>query len=296
MQEVDVRTGLVMFQWTSLDHVALAESYASARNSSTSSPFDFFHINSINVDPDGTLLVSARNTWTIYEIDPRTGEIDWRLGGKRSSFAMGAGSTTAWQHDPRVLPDGAISIFDNGASPDVHRQSRGIVVTLNAQAGSAALDEQIVHPPPLLADSQGNMQALENGDWFVGWGQDPALSEFSASGALLFDAHFPAHTQSYRDFRFPWTGTPHEAPAFAFERAAGGAGVVYASWNGATQLAGWRVLAGASARALRPVAQAPRGGFETAIALPAGTSGRYLAVQALDAAGQVIGTAVTAKV
>ncbi|HEX8714343.1 MAG TPA: arylsulfotransferase family protein, partial [Solirubrobacteraceae bacterium] len=168
MQEIDVKTGLVMFQWTSLDHVALEESYASARSSSTSAPFDFFHINSINVDPDGTLLVSARNTWTVYEIDPRSGEIVWRLGGKRSDFALGAGAATAWQHDPRVLPDGAISIFDNGASPAVHPQSRGIVLTLNAQSRSATLDAQIEHPAPLLADSQGNMQALENGDWFVG--------------------------------------------------------------------------------------------------------------------------------
>jgi hypothetical protein len=295
LQEIDVKTGLVMFQWTSLDHVGLDESYSNVHETSTSSPFDFFHINSINLDPDGTLLLSARNTWTVYELDPRTGEIVWRLGGKRSSFAMGAGTATAWQHDPRVLPDGAISIFDNGASPSVHRQSRGIVVTLNGQAKSATLAEQIVHPSPLLADSQGNVQALANGDWFVGWGQDPALSEFSASGALLFDAHFPASTQSYRDFRFTWTGTPTEAPAFAFHRATGAAGTVYASWNGATLLADWRVLAGASANALNPVAQAPRSGFETAIPLPAGAAARYMTVQALNAAGQVIGAAATAK-
>ncbi len=295
LQEIDVKTGLVMFQWSSLDHVALEESYASVRNSSTSSPFDFFHINSINLDPDGTLLLSARNTWTVYEIEPRTGQIVWRLGGKRSSFAMGAGTAMAWQHDPRVLPDGAISIFDNGASPAVHPQSRGIVVTLNAQSRSATLSEQLVHPPPLLADSQGNVQALENGDWFLGWGQEGDLSEFSPSGTLLFDAHFPAHTQSYRDFRFQWTGTPSDKPAFAFRPASGGAGTVYASWNGATLLAGWRVLAGASAARLSAVAQAPRSGFETAIALPPGAAGRYMTVQALNAAGQPIGTAPIAK-
>ncbi len=295
LQEIDVKTGLVMFQWTSLDHVALAESYMAASESSTSTPFDFFHINSIGLDPDGSLLISARNTWAVYEIDPRTGAIVWRLGGKRSSFALGPGVATAWQHDPRLLPGGAISIFDNGASPRVHHQSRAIVVSLSSQSRSATLAAQFVHPSPLLAESQGNMQALANGDWFVGWGQDPHFSEFSPSGALLFDAHFPAHTQSYRAFRLPWSAAPAEAPAFAFQASGGGAGTVYASWNGATSLAGWRVLSGASPSALAAVAQVPRSGFETAIALPSGAAGADMTVQALDGAGNVIGTAPTAK-
>jgi hypothetical protein len=137
---------------------------------------------------------------------------------------------------------------------------------------------------------------LQNGDWFIGWGQVPDFSEFSAGGQLLFDAHFPAHTQSYRAFRFAWTGTPAHPPAFAVQPAAGGSGTVYASWNGATLVSGWRVLAGATSGSLQPVAQAARSGFETVIALPAGTVGPYVTVQALDAAGAVIGTAPTGTI
>ena len=116
------------------------------------------------------------------------------------------------------------------------------------------------------------MQALANGDWFVGWGQVPDFSEFSATGQLLFDAHFPPTTQSYRDFRFAWTGTPAHSAGVRRAARRDGAGTVYASWNGATLVASWRVLAGPSATSLKPVAQAPRTGFETAIALPAGTA------------------------
>jgi hypothetical protein len=295
LQEIDVKTGLVMFQWTSLDHVAFDESFAKATHASVPAPFDYFHINSINVDQDGSLLISARNTWTAYDLDPRSGQILWRLGGKRSSFRMGPGTSTAYQHDPRELADGAISMFDNGASPAVHGQSRGIVVKLDAQQRTATLQTQIVHTPALLADSQGNLQALANGDWFVGWGQDPDLSEFDASGALLFDAHFPAHTQSYRDFRFAWTGTPAHAPAFVLRAGAGGAATVYASWNGATQVVAWRVLAGANASSLSTVAQVARAGFETAIPLASGSPHAYVTVQALDAAGQTLATAPVAK-
>ena len=293
-QEIDVRTGLVMYQWTSLDHVALAESYAPANTSSTAFPFDFFHINSINLDQDGSLLISARNTWTAYDLNAQTGQINWQLGGRHSSFTLGAGVATAWQHDPRQLADGAFSIFDNGASPTVHSQSRGIVVSLEPQGKTATLVSQFTHPPPILTQSQGNIQAQVNGDWFVGWGEVPDFSEFGPTGQLLFDAHFPAGDQSYRDLRFTWTGTPFTRPALAVVVAGGAArarsaGTVYASWNGATLVASWRVFVGATSRSLKPVAQAARSGFQTAIILPAGAAGKYVTVQALGAGGQVLG-------
>jgi hypothetical protein len=292
-QEIDIKTGLVMYEWTSIDHVGLGESYERASASSTSSPFDFFHINSINVDQDGSLLVSSRNTWTVYELDARSGRILWRLGGRHSTFKEAADARTAWQHDARELPDGEISVFDNGASPPEHSQSRGIVLSLDQRHRTATLVTQFTHPPPLIADSQGDLQALGNGDWFLGWGQVPDFSELGPEGQLLFDAHLPAHEQSYRSFRFAWTGTPAHPPTFALRSGGSGAGTVYASWNGATQVASWRVLTGLSAAHLQQVAQVARSGFETAIALPAATVGHYMAVQALDEAGQVLGVSAT---
>ncbi len=251
---------------------------------------DFFHLNSISVDRDGSLLISSRNTWTVYDLNPQSGQIVWRLGGRRSSFKMGPGTGTAWQHDPRELPNGSISMFDNGSSPKAHDQSRGVIVSVNRVAGTATLVDRLTHAPPLLAESQGSLQALAGGDWFVGWGQEPYFSEYGPEGQLLFDAHLPLHDQSYRAFRFPWTATPAHAPTFAFQSGGAGAGTVYASWNGATLVSSWRLLAGASASSLGTVAVVPRSGFETAIAMPAGTVGPYAAVQALDAAGQVLGT------
>ncbi len=295
-QEIDVRTGLVMYEWTSVDHVGFSESYEQASRSSVGAPFDFFHINSLGLDQDGSLLISGRNTWTAYDLSAQTGQIAWRLGGRRSSFTMGPGTGTAYQHDPRELPGGLISIFDNGGSPPVHRQSRGIVLSVDPQQKTVTLVSQITHSPPFLAESQGNLQALVNGDWFVGWGQVPDFSEFSPGGQLLFDAHFPPGTQSYRGFRFAWTGTPAHGPAFTVQPAPAGAGTVYASWNGATLLTGWRVLSGTSPTTLQPVAQVARSGFETAIPLPAGTAGPYIAVQALNAAGAVIGAAPAQKI
>jgi hypothetical protein len=295
-QEIDLRTGLVRYEWHALDHVALGDSYQPVGDGGTLlSPWDYFHINAVSEHGE-KMLVDSRNTWAAYDVDARTGQIAWRLGGKRSSFAMGPGASPAWQHDAREEPDGTISFFDNGGTPPVHSQSRAIVVALDRQTMTATLVSSFAHPTPLLAASQGDFQPLAGGDWFVGWGQQPFFSEFSPKGKVLLDARLPAAYQSYTVFKFPWTGTPKQPPAVALRREKSkigqhGAVEVYASWNGATQVASWRVLEGASTTSLAPVAQAPRTGFETAISSPA-CSGAYVAVQALGAGGQVLGVSV----
>jgi hypothetical protein len=291
-QEIDLRTGLVRREWHSLDHAGLSDSYSSPVNTSTQWPFDFFHLNSIEELPNGRTLISARNTWALYELDTQTGQVLTRIGGRHSSVKLSSGAATAFQHDATMLQNGTISIFDNGAVPRVHPQSRAMVVTINAQARTDTVLAQYEHPGALSSGSQGNVQLLENGDVFVGWGSDPYFSEFSAGGQLLFDAHMRGSYQSYRAYRFPWTGTPTEAPAVAaVAQRAGGPVTVYASWNGDTQTASWRVLAGPSAQQLAPVAGAARSGFETAIATPGPEND--VAVQALSAAGGVLGTSRT---
>jgi len=242
------------------------------------------------------LLIDARNTWAAYDLDAHTGQVRWQLGGRRSSFTLGAGVRTAWQHDARRQGDGTITFFDNGATPAVHRQSRAIDVRLDPVANTASLVREAVHPGrPLVAGSQGNAQALADGDWMVGWGEVPYLSEFSQAGALLFDAHLPSTYESYRAYRLPWSGQPTDSPSLAgvrsptADRAAAHAATVYASWNGATQVASWRVLAGPSPSSLAPVASAARAGFETAVGVPKLAAGAYVVVQALDATGAVIG-------
>jgi hypothetical protein len=290
-QEIDLKTGLVRYEWHSLDHVPLGDSYASSAHSSRTTPFDFFHINAIDLERGGDLLVDARNTWAAYDVDPRTGQVRWRLGGKRSSFAMGPGTQIAWQHDAREQPDGTITFFDNGATPAVHKQSRALDMRLDMQRMTATLVREVPHPgKPLVAGSQGNVQALPDGDWMVGWGEAPYLSEFAADGSPLFDAHLPATYESYRAYRLPWSGQPTDSPALAAVPSSSGRGAtIYASWNGSTLLVSWRVLAGPSPSALAPVGSTAKHGFETTIAVPRAGVGSYVQVQALDASGAVIG-------
>jgi hypothetical protein len=288
VQEIDVRTGLVMFEWHALGHVSLADSYAPLPHLS-STVYDFFHLNSIQPQPDGNLLIDARNTWAAYMIDTATGATVWRLGGKHSSFALGRGVRFAWQHDAELLPEGNLSIFDDEAGPPEGSQSRALVVALNQTTRKASLARQLTHPGTrILTQSQGNAQALPGDEEFVGWGEVGYASEFSAAGALSFDLHLPPGGSSYRAYRMPWSATPAHAPSVVAGAGAGASTVAYASWNGATAVAGWRLFAGRSPTSLAAVGQFPRTGFETEMTVP-GTL-HYLAVQALGSAGQVLGS------
>jgi hypothetical protein len=293
VQEIDIATGLVRYEWSSLDHVPLSASYSSPAGSSSPWPFDFFHLNSINLESDGSLLVSSRNTWALDDIDPASGEVRWTLGGRASSFTEAPGAATAFQHDARPLGPDTFSVFDNGASPQVHRQSRGVVLALDPASNTVSVTQQFLHPGrPLLATSQGSMQALGDGSFLIGWGAEPDFSRFSASGELLLDASLPRGYESYRVLSFPWTGRPTDPPALALAHGAHGE-EAYASWNGATGVARWELLAGRSAKALAHVGSVASTGFETAIPLEAGS--RWVAVRALDATGAPLGTSRALK-
>jgi hypothetical protein len=284
VQELDIKTGRVLWEWHSYGHVPLRASYARPAGPE---PFDYFHLNSVQSLSNGNLLVSARSTWAIYEVSRKTGRILWTLGGKRSSFTLGPGARFSWQHDARIHGH-TLSLFDdasNGPSQQ-ENQSSAKVLSLNMTTMTATLVHRYTHSPGLLAVSQGSAQTLPDGDVFVGWGADPDFSEFSPSGRQIFNGSFVLGVNSYRAYRFPWTGQPASSPALAV--SSGPSVTVYASWNGATEVAAWRVMGGNSPTSLGSVAQAARTGFETTIQLT--SSLNYFAVQALDARGNVLGT------
>jgi hypothetical protein len=290
-QEVDIETGEVLFEWHSLDHVALEESNYEPKKDQEGS-FDYFHINSIDAFGEDHLLISARRTSAMYKVDRKTGEIVWRLSGEKPDFDMGWGTRTDYQHDARYHPDGTITIFDNGAlNKDV--QSRGIVVEIDEDAMSATLVGEYTHPDKIFSDTQGNVQVLPNGNVFIGWGSEPYFSEFSRDGKVLFDANLPATLESYRAFRFPWKGHPQDAPAVVAEAGKDDEVTLYVSWNGATEVATWQVLAGSGPEDLSAVGSAPRKGFETAITLNTGEP--YVAVEAKDGSGKVLGASKAVK-
>ncbi|HSZ14080.1 MAG TPA: MFS transporter [Solirubrobacteraceae bacterium] len=294
IQEYNLKTGKLLRSWDALDHIPLDESYASVPTNGF--PWDAYHVNAVELAGNGAFLVSMRNTWAAYMVDAATGRIEWTLGGKRSSFKFGSGAAFQWQHDVALGPDSTVSMFDDhccqltggGTSVPATGPSRGLVLKLDPASYTATLVHQYTGADEFESEYMGDTQPLANGNTFVGWGSEPYLSEFSASGKLLLEGNFPGSDLSYRSTVEPWVGLPLTRPAAAARASDDGGTTVYASWNGATRLASWRVLAGAGDGSLRAVASAAKSGFETAI--PVSRGNERFEVQALDARGRVIGT------
>jgi hypothetical protein len=161
------------------------------------------------------------------------------------------------------------------------------LLEINSQTKQVTMLRELGYPGhALLADSQGNVQQLSNGDVFVGWGQVGVESEFSPSGALAFSMTLTGSTSSFRGYRYVWNAQPANAPALADAPPSGGKTALYASWNGATDVASWTVLAGASPASLKPIGSYPYAGFETAISAP--TTARYVRVEAIGATGALL--------
>jgi hypothetical protein len=276
VQEVDVRTGRVLFEWHSLDHVPITDSYAPVLD-----PYDYFHVNSIDVDLDGNLLVSARNTSAVYKLDRATGRVLWTLGGRSSDFELGPRSTFMYQHDARGHADGTITLFDDGPSVS-SQQSRAIRLGLDLGAMRADLLQEYVHPAALASVAMGNAQSLAGDTLLVGWGTQPYVTEFGPGGEVRFDAKFDGDAWNYRAFRSAWVATPTVPPTVVLRRHPGKT-IAYVSWNGSTQTAYWRVEANGI-----PLVKVPKAGFETAIALKGSPS--HVTVTALDARHRVLAT------
>ncbi len=283
LQEVDVRTGLVVWEWHGLGHIPIADSYATTK---TSPYFDAYHFNSIQQLAGNRVLASARDTCAVYEIDRAGGRIVWTLGGKASSFKMRRGSRFYFQHDAHLYGNRVTLFDDQGGPPFYGPSSRGLVLSLDLRHRTATVVKQYLRAENTLADSEGSLQNLAGGGKFVGFGSEPFFSAFSPTGAVTFDAKLPKDDGSYRAFTYSWSATPTTRPALAAKRSSSGGTDLYASWNGATTVARWQVLAGHGAGALKPIVTAPDRGFETHIAV--GSTATTFAVRALSSTGRIL--------
>jgi hypothetical protein len=293
VQEIEIPSGRVLFQWSSFDHVPVTES--NMTQVTTFGNVDYFHLNSIGVDLDGDLLISARHTSTVYKVDRKTGAIKWRLGGKRSDFRFLPGAAFNFQHDVRRHADGTLTIFDNGAfapGQTVEPFTRPIRLSLDMNAMTATLVEEYLPAAPRVSWAMGNVQQLPDDGVFVGWGTAGAFTEFDAAGGVRFDASFTDASISYRAFRSPWTAKPTGHPAVVVAPSPNGTLLVYASWNGATEVDAWQVRGGTNPAALKELRTVPRTGFETAIPIPRATG--HVVVAALAVSGKQL--AVSAPV
>jgi hypothetical protein len=286
IQEIDVKTGLVMWEWHALGHIPLSDSNNPIPHNGN--PWDYIHVNSADPGTSNDLLTSARNSWALYDVDLKTGAFNWQLGGKHSTFKLGPGAKTYWQHDAEWQSGGLISVFDNGSTPPKEKQSRGVLLKPDYGAKTVALAKAFTNPTKtLLAPAQGNTLSLPGGNWLMGYGNLPNFTEYDSAGHVLLDGTLGHNVQDFRTYLAPWSGQPETEPALVAKRSAGNV-TVSTSWNGATGVASWQVFGGSSPTLLVPVTTVPKSGFQTTATVS--TSASYIETRALDANGNVLGT------
>ncbi|MFL5823714.1 MAG: arylsulfotransferase family protein [Solirubrobacteraceae bacterium] len=302
LQEYNLKTGKLIKTWDALNpghkaRVPLSQSEQPPPSRSDvrhGAIWDAYHLNSAQLLPNGQLLVSMRNTWAVYLINPQTNKIIWTLGGKHSFFNFAKNAHFAWQHHAVMLSNGDVTLFNDNCTVNSRgldcvggRPSTGMVLHLKLATRKATLVKAFHHDQNLHTAFLGSMQLLGNGGAVIGWGSLPFFSEYSRTGKQLLNVKWPGKDETYRAlYTGNWVGTPSYPPSGAVKGSK-----VYASWNGATTVAKWQVLAGGSSNHLKVVGSKARSGFETVITLS--KSYRVYEVQALDSQGHVLKTSKT---
>ena len=279
--EIDVATGKVLYTWDALQHLSVTET-----DVPPGPVMDLFHINAVSLDTDGNLLVSARSTSTLYKVNRKTGEVIWRLGGRHSDFRLGLGARFAFQHDAVSDGAGVYRMFDNEARGGlVGYESRALWLKINPRNHTASFVREQTYPPQLISvESEGSTQSLPNGGTLVGYGARSQVTEYDRHGRVVLDMRLPDEDSTYRAYRQQWHGQPSTPPEVT---VSGGTATV--EWNGATDVARWRLLGGATQTTLRPIAETRWDGWRTDMAVG---SPAYVKAEALDAAGRVIGSSL----
>ncbi|KAF9699510.1 hypothetical protein EKO04_002262 [Ascochyta lentis] len=298
-QEINIKTGELVFEWNASTHVGINESYNSLPEDvgrAEGSPWDYFHINSIEKDANGDYLVSARVMDCVYKISGQDGHIMWRLNGKQSDFQVDDAAVFAFQHDARWVNDRnqtRMTLFDNGPTDNI-AYSRGLLLDVNQNDMTVKFIQDFTNGAKTWAQFEGSLQAIdpsnESTNFLISYGSQPYFAELSANGDVLLDVQFGKTNavNSYRAYKLPWQGKPLTKPDMHWNKNENRA---YFSWNGQTDCENWVVYTAnaTNSSTWTNVTTVRRTGFETTVDLTDVQLDTYVRGKAVNSSGSVLG-------
>ncbi|WP_162127064.1 aryl-sulfate sulfotransferase [Flavobacterium phycosphaerae] len=212
----EIQNNQVLFEWNTADHTELLSAtdpiyYAQY---ATSPKVDYFHFNSINIDPnDNNFIISARHTNQVYKVNRNTGAIMWRFGGSSDDFNLTENEIISHPHHATMLPNGHLLLFDNGVTknPKQTRIAEFALDEVNLTADLVYEYKDIGR----YSDIMGSVQKMPNGNYFIGWGGNITsqinasksdITEVDANGNIVLDISFSnnpnSFTYSYRALKY----------------------------------------------------------------------------------------------
>ncbi|OBW67174.1 MAG: Uncharacterized protein AUREO_027510 [Aureobasidium pullulans] len=305
-QEIDVETGALLFEWRATDHISMKDVFSTPNakdgyGTSKKDAFDFFHINAVDKTDSGDYIISARYMHAILCVSGTTGQILWQLGGKKNNFTdLDEALEFSWQHHVTWQGNNTISLYDNHANTVLHSPSmysKGMLIHLDMHNMTATLKHKYIHPDKILSVSQGSVQVIPSTkNILIGFGNSPAFVEYTHTGTVLCSAQFAPKfafelvdfglVKSYRVFKHDsWVGKPDTVPDVKVEGRK-----VYVSWNGATEVRGWRLERARTQDAgddgFVTVQELRKDGFETSFSVEG--VGKFIRIAALDSENGVM--------
>ncbi|KAH9825944.1 Arylsulfotransferase (ASST) [Teratosphaeria destructans] len=311
-QEVEIDTGRVVFEWRSLDHVDPGLAWTLPKTTDTSgdglteqSPWDYFHLNSIDKNEEGDYLISARHVSAIYKLSGKDGSIIWQMGGNAPTIKT-TNFVFSYQHHARWLSENAthtvLSFWDNASNGmnTTGEFSHGWIISINHISEEAEMIKEWGAPEPeggLLSGSQGNMQMLPNGGCHMSWGEHAYITEHTADGHPVMYAKLAdreSNVMIYRSNKYNWTAQPLTKPALWTYSRNEAKMIAFASWNGATEIRSWNFYTSGSPDGPWELAgNVEKTGFETEFNTDRVATWTY--AEALDGDGRALETSVITR-
>ncbi len=203
----------LIFQWAAWDYFDIRDTYVPGENELTGGYIRFPHMNAVDIDSDGHILLSSRHHSEVTKINRQTGDIIWRLSGPKNQFTFVGDPLNGFenQHDIRNVGPNRYTVFDNGNEHNPP-QTRAVEYELNTNTMTARLVWQYKNSGDHYSHYMGNAQRLPHGNTFINWAASRSdqlsqlITESTPGGDVAYRLEFRQKSDCYRAFRFPWNG------------------------------------------------------------------------------------------
>lgn len=193
-----------LWRWHSIDHYEILD--VDDAIDLTNHTIDWTHCNSIEIDPEGNLIISTRNFNEITKINRQTGEIMWRLGGEKNQFQfINDNRGFGRQHSARLLSNGNLALFDNGHML-IPQYSSYVEYDIDEQNFTATLIRRYSRNGTIFSHTRGSVQELSNGNILISWDhlQNPFVSEIGPEDSTEYEVRYDSYFHQYGAHKFPW--------------------------------------------------------------------------------------------
>jgi len=171
------KKGKKIWEWSIFDHLDPLQDPNILKDRK-----DWVHANSLEKDEDGNFLISFRDLNQVWNVNPKTGEVNWKLG-ENGDFEIVGDTYFSGQHAVHVNQNGNLMMLDNGLKKQV---SRVASYDLDTSQMKAYPQINLSLPEKYFSVPKGNAYLLNEQEILVCMSHPRLLMIVDATGQLLW--------------------------------------------------------------------------------------------------------------